>query len=270
MVWRVFAHNLAKLERDHSATGRKASEKALDALSPHLQALRDEGETLRALRVIAQRLDNLCAGNVDLRKSSPSPFDLVNAPKMTLECYLARLSRNTKFDFVCFFVALTYMERLCVKERSFCPTAYNVHRLLCTVLLVASKATDDFFHPNAFLAKCGGISRPELNSLELEVCRLLDWKLLPEPEQLHRLLGALDDEFAPYWEPWRNEPAPLIKASPAGPMVPKGGGMDMYSMEVLKVSPSWRAANCVTCPPASGIHGELSVAAIEQGDWSDV
>uniref|UniRef100_A0A7S4M8A4 Cyclin N-terminal domain-containing protein n=1 Tax=Prymnesium polylepis TaxID=72548 RepID=A0A7S4M8A4_9EUKA len=83
---------------------------------------------------------------------------------------------------------------------------HNIHRLLVTALLVASKATDDVFHANLFMAQCGGISVSELNKLEIKLCRRLSWRLMPSPEQLHRLRSALDDGSTGYWEAWRNTP----------------------------------------------------------------
>lgn len=95
------------------------------------------------LRVLATALERVCSVNCDLRARSPTVFDAVSVPAMTIHCYLVRLHRYTKFDFVCFHVAMWYLARLCVEGgAAYCPTLHNVHRLLIAALLVASKSTD--------------------------------------------------------------------------------------------------------------------------------
>ena len=78
---------------------------------------------------------------------------------MSIQAYLVRLRRYTKFDITCFPVAVLYLADLCEAHGpAFCPTYHNIHRLLVTALLVASKANDDVFHANFFMAQCGGIN----------------------------------------------------------------------------------------------------------------
>lgn len=166
----------------------------------------DSLEHQRTLRALSLALERVCATNTDLRASSPTVFDAVSVPAMSVHCYLVRMRRYTKFDFSCFLVALTYLDRLCGQGTMFCPTMHNIHRLLVTALLVASKATDDIFHANLFMAQCGGISVIELNKLELELCRRLEWSLIPSAAQVHRLHSSLEDEHTGYWDSWRNTP----------------------------------------------------------------
>ncbi|KAL1504205.1 hypothetical protein AB1Y20_010614 [Prymnesium parvum] len=166
----------------------------------------DSLEHQRTLRSMAIALERICSTNIDMRSSSPTVFDAVAVPAMSIHCYLVRMRRYTKFDFSCFLVALTYIDRLCHQGPSFCPTMHNIHRLLVASLLVASKATDDVFHANLFMAQCGGIHVHELNKLELELCRRLSWALMPSAAHLHRLRKALEDESSSYWDSWTNVP----------------------------------------------------------------
>lgn len=94
------------------------------------------------LRALATALERVCHINCDLRSTSPTVFDAVSVPAMSVHCYLVRLHRYTKFDFVCFHVATWYLHQLCVTDPAYCPTLHNIHRLLVAALLVASKATD--------------------------------------------------------------------------------------------------------------------------------
>ena len=92
---------------------------------------------------ISAVLQQLCDQNSDLRAKCPTIFDSVAKPTMSVHCYLIRIRRYTKFDSLCFLVALAYLRRLCEQHGpSFCPTHHNIHRLFITAVLVASKAND--------------------------------------------------------------------------------------------------------------------------------
>jgi hypothetical protein len=43
--------------------------------------------------------------------------------------------------------------------------------------MVAAKYVDDFFYKNDYYAKVGGISRAEINTLELELLQTLNYHL---------------------------------------------------------------------------------------------
>jgi len=56
-----------------------------------------------------------------------------------------------------------------------------VHRFLITTVTVASKGLCDAFCTNTHYAKVGGLGVAELNMLELEFLKKVDWKIVPEP-----------------------------------------------------------------------------------------
>jgi len=152
------------------------------------------------LQQISKVLQHLCNHNADLRTNNPTIFDSVARPTMSVHCYLVRIRRYTKFDSACFLVALAYLGRLCNQHGpSFCPTHHNIHRLFITSVLVASKANDDIFHANIFMAQCGGITNTELNKLEVELCDRLRWGLFVEPEELFALSRELADPSRAIW-----------------------------------------------------------------------
>ena len=49
----------------------------------------------------------------------------------------------------------------------------------------------DTFHPNRFMAKCGGITNAELNKLEVDLCERLRWDLAVQPDELIALTSQL-------------------------------------------------------------------------------
>jgi hypothetical protein len=185
---------------------------------------------------ISAVLQQLCDQNSDLRAKCPTIFDSVAKPTMSVHCYLIRIRRYTKFDSLCFLVALAYLRRLCDQHGpSFCPTHHNIHRLFITAVLVASKANDgaprdppflpspspmrvarlshprwtftlaDVFHANVFMAQCGGITNAELNKLEVDLCERMLWGLTVEPEELIVMTQQLGDASSPLWSHWGTE-----------------------------------------------------------------
>ncbi|KAG4189173.1 hypothetical protein ERO13_A08G210700v2 [Gossypium hirsutum] len=61
--------------------------------------------------------------------------------------------------------------------RQYVERIFNVHRLLITSVMVAAKFMDDQHYNNAYYAKVGGISREEMNRLEMRFLFDLDFRL---------------------------------------------------------------------------------------------
>ena len=58
-------------------------------------------------------------------------------------------------------------------------------------------ARADTFHPNRFMAKCGGITNAELNKLEVDLCERLRWDLAVQPDELIALTSQLQGDVPP-------------------------------------------------------------------------
>ena len=76
-------------------------------------------------------------------------------------------------------------------------TSLTVHRLVITAVMLAVKLMDDKYYSNAFYAKIGGVSPSELNHMELEMLRMLDYRTFVSSNRLHELLGRLEVFQAP-------------------------------------------------------------------------
>ncbi|XP_074303227.1 cyclin-U1-1-like [Silene latifolia] len=151
-----------------------------------------EPSTPRVLLLLASALERLVTRNVQLvdqtvSNSTPNGFlgagvnlkvfDGVRAPNISIPKYLERLYKYTECSPSCFVVAYIYIDRLVHKHPEMMLLHHNVHRLVLTTLVVASKILDDVQYNNAFYAKVGGVSNVELNRLELELLFLLDFKV---------------------------------------------------------------------------------------------
>lgn len=76
-------------------------------------------------------------------------------------------------------------------------SSLNVHRLLITSIMLASKFFDDVYYNNAYYARVGGISNAEVNSLEMEMLRMISFSLFVQPDQYERYRGSLYSHVTP-------------------------------------------------------------------------
>ncbi|KAL2474194.1 Cyclin-U1-1 [Forsythia ovata] len=142
---------------------------------------RDEPTTPRVLTILScvleklvARNDQLVLGSAQLGKSL-SAFHGVRAPSITIPNYMERIYKYTNCSPSCFVVGYVYIDRLVHKYPDSLVVSLNVHRLLVTSVMVASKILDDVHYNNAFYARVGGVSNTELNKLEIELLFLLDF-----------------------------------------------------------------------------------------------
>lgn len=70
-------------------------------------------------------------------------FDCREMPDMTVQAYLERIFRYTRAGPSVYVVAYVYIDRFCKNYPQFLISARNVHRLLITTIMVASKYVED-------------------------------------------------------------------------------------------------------------------------------
>ncbi|GAM28488.1 hypothetical protein SAMD00019534_116640, partial [Acytostelium subglobosum LB1] len=95
-------------------------------------------------------------------------------PMITIDMYIARILKYSPCSKECFITTLMYIDRL-ITKRGFVVNSYNIHRILITGILVAAKYLDDIFYNNHFYSQVGGVSVKEINSLELDLLKLLSF-----------------------------------------------------------------------------------------------
>mmetsp|Transcript_24800 Transcript_24800/g.52702 ORF Transcript_24800/g.52702 Transcript_24800/m.52702 type:complete len:324 (-) Transcript_24800:87-1058(-) len=172
----------------------------------------------RMLFTFGQVLEHVCLVNTAHTPPSPrTTFDASAMPAISVLNYLVRIKRYAKFDFSCFLIAATYMSRLCQADVALCPTLRNVHRILLISLSIAAKIHSDRQQSkfNLFMSRCGGIELSELNVLELDICRRLNWELQPSLEDFSRLRYALEAITPSYWDHWCVPSCPSSAVDPS-------------------------------------------------------
>ena len=59
---------------------------------------------------------------------------------------------------------------------------FNIHKLIIASLIVSIKYNEDYYYSNKIYAKICGISREEINKLEIEFLKLLEFNLFVDDE----------------------------------------------------------------------------------------
>lgn len=116
--------------------------------------------TPRVLTIISFVLEKLVARNerlsLDLSQQQQqqqqlnggkrlSVFDGVRAPSISIAKYLERIYKYTNCSPSCFVVGYVYIDRLVHKHPDSLVVSINVHRLLVTSVMLASKMLDDVY-----------------------------------------------------------------------------------------------------------------------------
>eukprot|EP01018_Ginkgo_biloba_P024855 Gb_27223 [translate_table: standard] len=138
------------------------------------------------LSVLASLLERLVVRNERLFFSSGKEFkegikmcafSATQVPAMSIHRYLQRMFKYAHCSPSVFVVSYAYIDRLIEMNPGFLITSLNVHRLLITSVMVATKFLDDLHYRNSYYAKVGGLTTPELNDLEIEFVFKLRFRL---------------------------------------------------------------------------------------------
>jgi len=144
--------------------------------------------------VISKLLTDLVARNdqLPLAPTQVTPFHSSKPPTISVKSYLEdRILKYAGCSEETFILALIYMDQVVQFNPDFVISSLNVHRLLITSIMLASKFFDDVYYNNAYYARVGGISNIEVNSLEMEMLRMISFSLFVQPEQYERYRCSL-------------------------------------------------------------------------------
>lgn len=108
-----------------------------------------DSNTPLVISVLASLIERTLARNERIAKnckwalSKTRVFDCNETPDMTVQSYLERIFRYTRAGPSVYVVAYVYIDRFCQLYPEFRIGARNVHRLLITTIMVASKYVED-------------------------------------------------------------------------------------------------------------------------------
>lgn len=138
---------------------------------------------------VALILEQFCAGGAygvsPVQRTLPDPTDpaaLFFSPAkqtaFTLSFYCRRLVEYTCCSKSCFVVAILYLARLAEACPVFLVNEFNVHRLVCTAVVLAAKWLDDVTYSNEHYAKVAGVQTSgEMTCMENHMLHCLDYRL---------------------------------------------------------------------------------------------
>ncbi|TIA79880.1 hypothetical protein E3P98_03010 [Wallemia ichthyophaga] len=140
------------------------------------------------LELIGFMLSRLVQHNdqLPLDRNKLTRFHSRGAPGISINDYLSRIHKYTNTDLkpCCLLILLIYIDRISVILPELTITSLTVHRFIITAITVSSKALCDVFCTASHYSKVGGISLNELNLLEREFLRIIDWNLTCDNKQL--------------------------------------------------------------------------------------
>ncbi|GLJ18727.1 hypothetical protein SUGI_0334130 [Cryptomeria japonica] len=139
----------------------------------------------RILSVVSSLLERKVARNErlivpcqkKLSRENLGVFSALQVPAMNIEKYLERIFKYARCSPSVFVVAYVYIDRLIFHIPGFHLTSLNVHRLVLTSVMVATKFLDGFHYNNDHFAKVGGLKLAKLNNLEVEFLFMLRFRL---------------------------------------------------------------------------------------------
>ena len=108
--------------------------------------------------------------------SAPPPISVYN--------YLMRLAKYSSIEQCVLLTSLYYIDLLSSIYKDFTLNSLTVHRFLLASTTVASKGLCDSFCTNAHYSKVGGVQCSELNILESEFLRRVNYRVLPRDDNI--------------------------------------------------------------------------------------
>ncbi|CAI0450538.1 unnamed protein product [Linum tenue] len=173
------------LEIGSSSSSSSMPPKVIRFLSCLLQRVADSNDVM---------MTQFCGGGGG--GGSMSIFHGLSRPNISIHSYLERIFKYANCSPSCFVVAYVYLDRFAQKQPSIPISSLNVHRLLITSVLVSAKFMDDIYYNNAYYAKVGGISREEMNLLEVDFLFGIGFELNVTPTTFHTYCSHLQAQMA--------------------------------------------------------------------------
>lgn len=145
---------LTKRQRKHFVFRFMASSNSV-AISPrklrsdlYSYSYQEDSNTPLVISVLSSLIERTLARNERISRSyggygKTRVFDCREIPDMTIQSYLERIFRYTKAGPSVYVVAYVYIDRFCQNNQGFRISLTNVHRLLITTIMVASKYVED-------------------------------------------------------------------------------------------------------------------------------
>lgn len=118
-------------------------------------------------------------GKTDHDEVSLTRFHSKAPPDITIYLYFTRLARYSALESCVLLTAVYYIDLLSSVYPAFALNSLTAHRFILTATTVASKGLCDNFCTNAHYARVGGVQCDELNVLESEFLKRVNYRIIP-------------------------------------------------------------------------------------------
>lgn len=143
-----------------------------------------EDQFMDGLELILTKMIEGISADPD-KSSKTSGFYSARAPRISIKSYLKRIHHFFACSDECFVLALVYIDRIAKRAPAIILCDRSVHRVLFFSMMLAAKFHDDVSYSNKYYAKVGGMPVSEVNTLELEILTMLNWKMIVQPKDYH-------------------------------------------------------------------------------------
>jgi len=131
------------------------------------------------------------ADRAAIAPTNSSPFHALSPTTISVADYLQRMLKYMYCSDECYVLALIYLDRIHERVTWLEVNSRSIHRLFLTGVVVAAKFFEDKYYKNSYYCKVGGITNRELNNLEYNFLRYLDFSLYVSHEDYERYFNTL-------------------------------------------------------------------------------
>ena len=137
------------------------------------------------INTISNLLKNICDQSskklIENENEIIKSFLSKKIPSISIKNFFERICNLTKIENSTLILILIYIDRIC-EFNEIELNYFNIHKLIIASLIISIKYNEDFFYSNKIYAKICGISREEINKLEIEFLKLLEFNLFVDDE----------------------------------------------------------------------------------------
>ena len=138
---------------------------------------------IKTIKLFSELLTEICEQSKNNTSKSIyiKSFMTKNIPSISLKNYIKRLFLNAKMNESTIILILIYIDKIC-SMNNITISYYNIYKLILGSMIIAIKYNEDKFYPPELYAKLGGVAVCELNLLEIEFFKLIDFQLFVKEE----------------------------------------------------------------------------------------
>ena len=133
--------------------------------------------------VISNLLKKICekSSKKSKEKEKINPFLSKKIPLISIEKFFERICKLTKIENSTLILIMIFIDRICeLNEIEL--NYFNIHKLIIGSLIISIKYNEDYFFSNKIYAKICGISKEEINKIEIQFLKLLKFNLFVNHE----------------------------------------------------------------------------------------